>query len=475
MKKINFCITSVLLLLVLNGYSQESWTPTTYNNAPSARIWHTAVWTGSKMIIWGGQSNYVDVKTGGVYNVESNSWSPTNILNAPEERELHKAVWTGSKMIVWGGVNFLPTFTFPNIGGIYDPESNTWVPTSAVNAPSGRVYHTLIWTGDKMIVWGGVTNNGLSNEGKLYDPNNNTWTDMSTVNAPVERDYHTTIWTGSKMIIWGGETGANVMINTGGSYDPVLNSWDSISTINAPAPRTQHTAVWTGSKMIVWGGVGNDGGIYDPMTDTWQPTSLTNVPQPRFVHTAVWTGIRMIVWGGILVGGGGYPIKTGGIYDPLTDSWSATTLVNAPAARYIHTAIWTGNKMIVWGGEEINGPLNSGGIYFNSNVIGIENLGTGVPQEYKLFQNYPNPFNPTTRIKFSIPLSRGVSEGRGVLTHLAIFDILGREVAVLNNEQLKPGTYEVEWDAGNYPSGVYFYQLSINNEQLATKKMVLIK
>ena len=68
-----------------------------------------------------------------------------------------------------------------------------------------------------------------------------------------------------------------------------------------------------------------------------------------------------------------------------------------------------------------------------------------------------------------------MSEGRGVLTHLAIFDILGREVAVLNNEQLKPGTYEVEWDAGNYPSGVYFYQLSINNEQLATKKMVLIK
>ena len=159
--------------------------------------------------------------------------------------------------------------------------------------------------------------------------------------------------------------------------------------------------------MIVWGGVGNDGGIYDPMTDTWQPTSLTNVPQPRFVHTAVWTGIRMIVWGGILVGGGGYPIKTGGIYDPLTDSWSATTLVNAPAARVIHTAIWTGNKMIVWGGEEPNGPLNSGGIYFNSNVIGINISGTEVPKEYQLFQNYPNPFNPTTRIKFSIPLSEG--------------------------------------------------------------------
>jgi hypothetical protein len=76
-----------------------------------------------------------------------------------------------------------------------------------------------------------------------------------------------------------------------------------------------------------------------------------------------------------------------------------------------------------------------------------------------------------TTIKFAIPPSRGA---RGV-TQLIIYDILGREVSTPVNEQLMPGTYEVEWDGSNYPSGVYFYQLSINNEQLATKKMVLVK
>jgi hypothetical protein len=58
---------------------------------------------------------------------------------------------------------------------------------------------------------------------------------------------------------------------------------------------------------------------------------------------------------------------------------------------------------------------------------------------------------------------------------LIIYDVLGREIATLVNEQLTPGTYEVEWDGTNYHSGVYFYKLSINNEQLAARKMVLVK
>jgi hypothetical protein len=67
-----------------------------------------------------------------------------------------------------------------------------------------------------------------------------------------------------------------------------------------------------------------------------------------------------------------------------------------------------------------------------------------------------------------------VSAGRGVLVRLVIYDILGREIATLVNQQLKPGTYEVEWDASNYPSGVYFYKL-LTSEFIETKKMVLIK
>ena len=93
-----------------------------------------------------------------------------------------------------------------------------------------------------------------------------------------------------------------------------------------------------------------------------------------------------------------------------------------------------------------------------------------MPDNFSLYQNYPNPFNPSTKIKFSIPLLRGV----GGVTNLTIYDVLGREIPVLVNKQLSPGIYEVEWDGSNYPGGVYFYKL-LSNEYTETKKMVLIK
>jgi hypothetical protein len=89
-----------------------------------------------------------------------------------------------------------------------------------------------------------------------------------------------------------------------------------------------------------------------------------------------------------------------------------------------------------------------------------------VPQEFKLYQNYPNPFNPKTVISFQLAINS--------FTKLVVYDILGREIATLVTEQLQPGTYEVEWDAANYPSGVYYYRLE-NQEYTESKKMMLIK
>jgi hypothetical protein len=109
-------------------------------------------------------------------------------------------------------------------------------------------------------------------------------------------------------------------------------------------------------------------------------------------------------------------------------------------------------------------------------VIGIEPIGSTIPQRFELFQNYPNPFNPVTKIKFSIPflpLTKGEVEGVSNV-QLKIFDILGQEIVTLVNEKLQPGTYEATWDATNYPSGVHFYKLTTNSFN-QTKKMVLLK
>ncbi|MBL8016261.1 MAG: T9SS type A sorting domain-containing protein [Ignavibacteria bacterium] len=104
--------------------------------------------------------------------------------------------------------------------------------------------------------------------------------------------------------------------------------------------------------------------------------------------------------------------------------------------------------------------------------IGIEPISSEIPQRYELLQNYPNPFNPVTKLRFNIPLLRGVAEGRGVL--LKVYDVLGKEIVVIVNENLRAGMYEIEWDASNIPSGVYFYSL-ITNEFTQTKKMVVLK
>ncbi len=457
-----------ILILGLKIYSQQNWTPTSTNNAPSPRSWHTAVWTGSRMIIWGGQSYVEELNSGGIYDLSSNTWTPTSILNAPSKRQIHTAVWTGSRMIIWGGVCVTCDTININTGGIYNPEDDTWESTSTINAPSGRSYHTAVWTGDKMIVWG-----GYENTGGIYDPENNSWDFITTVNAPTPRYWHTAIWTGSKMIIWGGSDSSNNffnLVNTGGLYDPIQDSWQPTSTLNAPTPRIEHSAIWTGSEMIIWGGADslndNTGGRYNPITDTWISTSLTNAPLPRFVHTAVWTGTRMVVWGGIS-SVNTYALNTGGIYDPVTDTWASTTLVNAPLRRYLHRAVWTGEKMLLWGGLYENGPLNSGSIYFNSEIIGIQNINGDIPTVFNLYQNYPNPFNPVTKISYDLPKNTNVT--------IRIYDLIGREVTTLvNNEFRNAGRYEINWNAANYASGVYFYRIEAGS-YVSTKKMVLIE
>lgn len=107
---------------------------------------------------------------------------------------------------------------------------------------------------------------------------------------------------------------------------------------------------------------------------------------------------------------------------------------------------------------------------------GIEPISTKIPEEFNLFQNYPNPFNPSTKIKFNIPGAQlpHIKGAGGMYTKLIIFDILGREVATLVNQNLRPGTYEVEWAASDYASGVYFYKLEISDFS-RTKKMLLLK
>jgi N-acetylneuraminic acid mutarotase len=341
--------------------TDDTWTPTSLTDAPAGRTFHTAVWSGSEMIVWGGVDLSGYFNTGGRYNPTTDSWTATSTAGAPDAREIHTAVWTGSEMIVWGGFNG----TDLNTGGKYNPSADNWTAISTTNAPVARDSHAAVWAGSEMIVWGGFDGVNYFNTGGRYNPSTDNWVATSTTNAPDARALPTAVWTGSEMIAWGGFNSSSDF-NTGGRYNPGTDSWTTTSTANAPAARDSHTVVWAGSEMIVWGGETfsfsrlNTGGRYNPGTDSWIATSTASAPTARDAHTAVWTGSEMVIWGGF----GGSFLNTGGRYNPTTDSWATTSTAGAPAARDFHTAVWTGSQMIIWGGAA-SGPtyLNTGGRY----------------------------------------------------------------------------------------------------------------
>jgi hypothetical protein len=106
-----------------------------------------------------------------------------------------------------------------------------------------------------------------------------------------------------------------------------------------------------------------------------------------------------------------------------------------------------------------------------SQSLGVNQISSEIPEKFSLSQNYPNPFNPSTKISFAIP-SYVKSEMSNV--KIIIYDVLGREVQILVDENLSPGTYEIDFDGSNLPSGVYYYVLT-SSDFTQTKKMVLIK
>jgi N-acetylneuraminic acid mutarotase len=313
--------------------------------------------------------------TGSQYNPATNTWTETSTTNAPIPRDSHTAVWTGSEMIIWGGTgtNIFNSLTPLFDGSRFNPTTKTWTTISASHALSAPSEHTAVWTGSEMIIWGGKTSSNTSspavNTGSRYNPKTDTWTAISTLNAPSSRHSHTAVWTGSEMIIWGGignngSGSSGGTLNTGSRYNPTTNTWTTISNSNAPNPRGSHAAVWTGSEMIIWGGMYdpytphlNDGSRYNPTTNTWTAVSNANAPSGRGNQAAVWTGSEMIVWGGRGLSEG--TMNTGSCYNPTSNTWTTISNSNAPKPRESHAAVWTGSEMIVWGGS-------SGSVFFNS-------------------------------------------------------------------------------------------------------------
>jgi N-acetylneuraminic acid mutarotase len=217
-----------------------------------------------------------------------------------------------------------------------------------------------------MVIAGGYDGTNVQGDVVSYDPTTDKWTLWSSVGPIASRYSHAAVWTGSQMILWGGIDDSNSPTNTGTIYNPAQRSVvKNMNTAGAPTARYYCEGVWSGTDVIVWGGVAgtafNDGARYNPTTDKWASMAATSLAgRERFSLT--WTGKEMIIWGGDPYGPSGY--NDGAVYSAAGNSWSALPTLDAPPARYGHTAVWTGHTMIVWGGNPgRGGQFDTGGRY----------------------------------------------------------------------------------------------------------------
>lgn len=331
------------------------WTPLPVTDAPEANFYHSAVWTGQEMIVWGGSTG---IPGYGRYQPAGDRWVPMSTAGAPANRYAHNAVWTGTEMLVQGG------WPSRQPGGRYNPVTDSWTLMSTRHAPVTGHYSSMVWTGKEAILWGGLDENfGYHNDGGRYRPALDRWLPMTTMNVPTARAYHVAEWTGAEMLIWGGW--GTLPTDRGARYTPATDSWLPMATTGQPVPRQNATSVWTGTDMIVWGGgttnpfTPDTGGRYDPATNRWGPVSSRNAPFSTYGHSAVWTGSEMIVFGGISSS------QAAKRYRPDTDTWTNATLSNEPGHRDHHAAVWTGSEMIVWGGSIDRGELGPRGGRYN--------------------------------------------------------------------------------------------------------------
>jgi N-acetylneuraminic acid mutarotase len=213
-----------------------------------------------------------------------------------------------------------------------------------------------------MIAWGGGCCGDALSDGVAYDPATNARRRLAP--SPLAGSQRPIgAWTGRELIILVSPLDPDgkpwpARLARAAAYNPATDAWRPIAPL--PARRDGASAVWDGRELLVVGGIGVRGGAlpppaavgfaYDPATNRWR--RLPPMESGRIGAAAVWTGARLLVWGGQTgrAGAASYNVPGHGlVYDPVANRWSE--LPPAPLlGRQGPTAVWTGNELIVWGG-----------------------------------------------------------------------------------------------------------------------------
>ncbi|MBE2218396.1 MAG: T9SS type A sorting domain-containing protein [Ignavibacteria bacterium] len=252
-------------------------------------------------------------------------------------------------------------------------------------------------------------------------------------------------------ITWGSDI--RITNNPGGSYKPSISVSGSLVALAWYDTRDANDEIYFKRST-------NGGAVWQPDTRLTNNTASSKWPSVSvsgFVVNVVWQDSRdgntEIYNKRSLDGGIGF-----GADIRLTNSAFNSELPSAAVSGTFVHIVWQDQRD---GNLEVYYKKDSTG-----NIVGMINFDPVSPNAFSLSQNYPNPFNPSTNIEFAHPKTGFVN--------LIIYDMLGKVVTTLINKELQPGTYSVDWNGSNNPSGVYFYKLE-SGEYSEVKKMVLVK
>jgi len=324
------------------------------------------------MIIWGGENNAGTVffADGARYNLATDIWTR---ISAPPSgfagRYGNAAVWTGSKLLIWGGQGAAGALAD---GAAYDPASDSWTLFSASPLSARFPAYGFSTTTSELIVWGSAGELSL-NDGAVYRPLGNLWGTMpASPLAP--RGAVAFSWTGTQFMIFGGASGTSFM-NDGARYNPVSLTW---TPLDAP-PLGYVSRVWFG-QSVVNGGLILVGGLtagFTPVADGIAydasgaaqlvpaiPSSVLTTPERQYFQAWCDGVDRCWFWSGVQISGSSSAVFPGGaVYSLSSKTWSSMTTVGEPSPRAQAMTVWTGKSALVWSGANTSTELTDGAVF----------------------------------------------------------------------------------------------------------------
>ncbi len=306
------------------------------------------------------------------------------------------------------------------------------------------------------------TENGTGNEedkawGIAVDQTDNVYVTGYVTESSNNTDYYTVKYNSAGVLQWSrtyngagnsGDKAWGIVVDTDGSI--YIAGQSNNATQNTNYVTIKYSGSGTETWVSTYNGTGNGEDVANAITLVGTSSVAVTGKSTGATQTFDYTTVR-------------YNVNTGNQLQVNRYSFNSQT---EDVAKDL---IFASNKIVVTGYSELIMESSSNYSYITTMAIdgGSELITTNnTPQSYSLYQNYPNPFNPSTKIKFDIQKSGNVK--------LAVYDVMGKEVDVLVNQNLETGSYDISFSSKEMASGIYFYELSVNGYR-EIKKMTLIK